>query len=302
MAQRPGPTPPPARPRDAHKASVGRVLVVGGSPGMAGAPFLAAWGALRAGAGLVRVATQAAVAPTVAGYAPEVMVQALPSTPEGALAPEARNALLTLSTSSDVLVMGPGAGRHEATRAVLLEVARHSEVALVLDADALFGAAAKVRRQRGSHAPVVLTPHEGEAARLLDVPVEQVRGDRLASACQLAQRTDATVVLKGPGTVVVPAPDGEGCDESQAWTCTHGGPLLATGGTGDVLAGVLGALLATGQDDPFLAACRAVQWHARAGDLLAARHGVDRGLTARDVADALPAALAAWRAEPGRPA
>lgn len=298
MAHGPAPTPPPARPLDAHKASVGRVLVVGGSPGMAGAPFLCAWGALRAGAGLVRVATQSSVAPTVAGFAPEVMVLALPSTPEGALAPEARNALLTLSTSSDVLVMGPGAGRHEATRAVLLEVARHSEVALVLDADALFGAAAKVRRQRGSEAPVVLTPHEGEAARLLEVPVEQVRADRLAAARRLAQRTDATIVLKGPGSIVVPAGERAG----EAWTCTHGGPLLATGGTGDVLAGVLGAQLATGKDDPFLAACRAVAWHARAGDLLAARLGVDRGVTAREVADALPGALAAWHAETGRPA
>ncbi|MFM8979301.1 MAG: NAD(P)H-hydrate dehydratase [Planctomycetia bacterium] len=298
MPHGPDPTPPPARPLDAHKASVGRVLVVGGSPGMAGAPFLCAWGALRAGAGLVRVATQASVAPTVAGFAPEVMVLALPASPEGALAPEARNALLASSASSDVLVMGPGAGRHEGTRAVLLEVARHSEVALVLDADALFGATAKVRRQRGCTRPVVLTPHEGEAARLLEVPVEQVRADRLAAARRLAERTDATIVLKGPGTLVVPAPD----DGGEPWACAHGGPLLATGGTGDVLAGVLGALLATGQDDAALAARRAVAWHARAGDLLAQRLGVDRGVSAREVADALPGALAAWRAAPGRTA
>ncbi|MFM8385981.1 MAG: NAD(P)H-hydrate dehydratase [Planctomycetia bacterium] len=292
MSARHDPAPPPARARDAHKASVGRVLVVGGSPGMAGAPFLAAWGALRAGAGLVRVATPATVAPIVAGYAPEVMVLSLPVLGEGGLDPSARTPLLEACMASDAVVMGPGAGRHEATRGVLMEVARHGEVALVLDADALFGAVARVRRQRGSDAPVVLTPHEGEAARLLDVQPEAVRADRLESARRLAQQAQATVVLKGPGTVVVPAPAQGG----EAWTCTHGGPVLATGGTGDVLAGVLGALLAAGPDNPFLAACRAVAWHARAGDLLAREQGVDRGLVAHEVADALPRALAAWRA------
>jgi NAD(P)H-hydrate epimerase len=189
------------------------------------------------------------------------------------------------------VVLGPGAGRAPSTQRLLLELAGRLDVPLVVDADALYALAERPQGWRERAAPTVLTPHEAEAARVLGLTAGEVKGARLGAARLLAHLTGATVVLKGPGTLVVPSPGTPG----RPWRCAQGGPLLATGGTGDVLAGVLGALLAQDPSDPTRAAQRAVRWHATAGDLLARRHGVDRGLTAREVADALPAALRRWR-------
>jgi ADP-dependent NAD(P)H-hydrate dehydratase / NAD(P)H-hydrate epimerase len=273
------------------------VLVVGGSPGMAGAPFLAGWGALRAGAGLVRVAVPAPLAPVVARYAPELLTAALPADRAGSLGRASVGAALGHAASADAVVLGPGAGRSAATRRALLELARRLDVPLVVDADALFalaetplrGHGAALRRRR---APTVLTPHEGEAARLLGTTAPRVRADRADAARRIAERTGALVVLKGPGTLVA-----EPGVRARPWRCAHGGPVLASGGTGDVLAGIVAALLGAAPDAPGLAARRAVAWHARAGDRLARATGADRGVRAREVADALPATLGAWLRE-----
>lgn len=277
------PGPPPPRPREAHKALVGRVLVVGGSRDMAGAPFLAAYGALRAGAGLVRAAVPREIQPIVAGYAPEVLTAGLQSTRAGGLAAAARTTVVRLADSYDALVLGPGAGRERATLRLLLGLGQDLGLPLVLDADALYALAAAPRALRALRrrtAPTVLTPHEGEAARLLGCSAAAVRADRVRAARRIAALSGATVVLKGPETLV--------CHGAWLWRCAAGGPVLAAGGTGDVLAGVTAALLAAAPEDPFTAACRAVSWHARAGDALARRLHTDRGVLAREIADELP--------------
>ncbi len=277
------PGPPPPRPREAHKASVGRVLVVGGSRDMAGAPFLAAYGALRAGAGLVRAAVPREIQPVVAGYAPEVLTAGLAATPLGGLALAALSAVLRLADGYDAVVLGPGAGRERATLRLLLALGRDLGLPLVLDADALFALAAAPRALRALRrrtSATVLTPHEGEAARLLGCSAAAVRADRERSARRLASLSGATLVLKGPETLV--------CHGAWLWRSRAGGPLLAAGGTGDVLAGVTAALLAAAPEDPFTSACRAVAWHARAGDALARRLRTDRGVLAREIADELP--------------
>ena len=293
-------TPPPLhpRPRDAHKASVGRVLVIGGHRDMCGAPALAALGALRAGAGLVRIAVGRSIQPVVATLRAEATTAGLPDTDDGALAPDAVEAALALVASWDTVVLGPGAGRDEATLEVLRTLALFVEIPLVLDADALFAFAGEPATLQDRSGPLVITPHEGEAARLLGRTSRDVKAERMASALELARACGGVVVLKGPGTLVT---DGERLYQERA-----GGPWLATGGSGDVLAGVIGAFVAglpeTG-GDLFGAAVLGVHVHAHAADGLAAE-GVDRGLLASDIAHALPAALAAQLQgeSPGNPA
>jgi NAD(P)H-hydrate epimerase len=158
---------------------------------------------------------------------------------------------------------------------------------LVLDADGLFAWAGRAQGLATRKAPTVLTPHEGEAGRLLGVGAEAVRSGREAAATRLANLAGAVVVLKGPGTLVT--------DGSRCFRCSTGGPSLATGGTGDVLAGIVAAFLAAPErpgGDAFGAACAAVHLHGLAGDRAAGTS--DRGVLASEVADAVPRALAAW--------
>ena len=270
---------------------MGRVLVVGGSRDLCGAPFLAAWGALHAGAGLVRAAVPREIQPVVAGYAPEILTAGLAASRNGGLVPAADARLRVLARACDAVVLGPGAGREESTLAWLRELSLQLRVPLVVDADALFAWSGRAARLATRKAPAVLTPHEGEAARLLGTTAEAVRQDRRTAVGRLQRLTGHVVVLKGPGTLVT---DGE-----HLWRSTHGGPALAAGGTGDVLAGVLATLLAQGAD-PFEAACQGVEWHARAADRWTAEVATDRGLTASTLAERLPQALAAWRRETDR--
>jgi NAD(P)H-hydrate epimerase len=257
---------------------------------MAGAPWLAGRGALRAGAGLVRVAVPASLAATVAAFQPELLTVGLPEA-RGALGARAVGRALALAEEADAVVLGPGAGRAAATGRALLELARRLSVPVVVDADALFALAAAPAALAGRTAPTVLTPHAGEAARLLGTTSRRVQSDRRGALDRLTQLTRATVVLKGPGTLV-----GAG---SRRWRCREGDPILATGGTGDVLAGVVAALLAAAPERPFDAARRAVHWHALAGRVARpggrARGAADRGMLASELADALPAALSRWR-------
>ncbi len=263
---------PRAGPLD-HKGQRGHVLVVGGSPGMRGAGRLAAAAALRAGAGLVTLACTGAADSIAAPDA--VMTRAI----DGPLAP--------LLDGKAAIVIGPGLGTAGDAGARVAE-ALASGLPAVLDADALnLLAAAGVGSGEaiaGAAGPVVITPHPGEAARLLGVTVPEVERDRLAAARALAARTHAVVVLKGARTIVC---DGTIGDEHCAINPT-GGPALATGGSGDVLAGVIGALLAQGLAAG-VAARAGVYVHGAAGDALGATLG--RGAIASDLPAAVAAAL-----------
>ena len=283
-------TPPrlPHRPKDANKVGVGRVLVVGGSAAMAGAPALAGLGALRGGAGLVRIAVPQGIQPTVAGAHLEATTLGLPETTAGALGRAALAPLCAALPGWDAVVLGPGLGRADATATLVRTFSLHVDVPLVLDADALFAWNGRLPGLAPRAAPTVMTPHEGEAARLLGTTSEAIRADRTAAAVALATAARAVVVLKGPGTLVT---DGE-----RLYRNTTGGPALATGGTGDVLAGLLAALLAGAASnglDAFGAACAAVHAHGAGADAVAGSR--DRGLLASELAAGIPEALHALR-------
>ncbi len=266
------------RPPDAHKGTLGHVWVGGGSPGKTGAPGLAALGALRAGAGLVTVAHPGAL-PVAARLPLEVMTA--PLGPESDWTAAAWGALPSEAAKAGAWVVGPGMGVSEGARAFLGRVLEQP-VPVVLDADALNLLAAGSESLWSGAGPRVLTPHPGEAGRLLGVPVPQVQADRVGAARELARRFGCAVILKGAGTLVT-AP-GEA-----VWLVPTGNPGMATAGTGDVLAGVVGALLARGLCG--LEAALAGAWiHGLAGDLAAARRGGE-GMTAGDLVEALPDAM-----------
>jgi NAD(P)H-hydrate epimerase len=284
----------PARPRGAHKGDFGHVLVVAGSVGKAGAAVLAAGGALRGGAGLVTVATPEPCLPVVAAARAEAMTAALPATAGGALDGSALEPLLALARERDAVVLGPGLGQEPATRALVQAFVRACPVPLVIDADGLNalapsgpdgGALGALQRS----APTVLTPHPGEMARLLGRKTREVQAARPEAARALARETGSVVVLKGERTVVAD-PVGH------AAVSAAGNPGMATGGTGDVLAGLVGALLA--RHGALLAATAGAVVHGRAGDIAARDRGED-GMTAGDVIEALPAAIEAVRARGG---
>jgi ADP-dependent NAD(P)H-hydrate dehydratase / NAD(P)H-hydrate epimerase len=276
----------PARPREAHKGDAGRVLVVAGSPGKTGAAHLVLAGALRGGAGLVTLASRPEVLPVALAGRPEAMSAALPA--GGALGAADLAPLLAAAKGMDALVIGPGIPRGPETGALLLDLLARAAVPAVLDADAL-NALADHGLAPGAlgalPAPVVLTPHPGEMARLCGLGIADVQADRIGLASERARTWGAVVVLKGARTVVA-GPAGP------AAVIPTGNPGMATGGTGDVLAGLAGALLASGI--PAAAAARAAAWvHGRAGDLAARRLG-ERGLLASDLADAVGAVWVEW--------
>jgi len=268
----------PARPEAGHKGVFGHVLVAAGSRGMTGAAGLAARAAARAGAGLVTVAGPAQLQELLAAQSKEAMTVAVSGSGDHLEAASA-DALLALAAERSTLVLGPGIGRAESTSTCARTVATRAEVPLVLDADGLFAFGDEPEPLAARPAATVLTPHPGEAARLLGTDTASLGRDRVSAARRLAERSGAVVVLKGAATVVA---DPEG----RVRVNPTGGPLLATGGTGDVLAGVIGGLLAQGL--PALeAATLGTFLHGAAADGLAGRLG-DAGLLASELADALP--------------
>ena len=250
----------PRRRRDAHKGDFGHVLVVGGAPGMAGAARLAGEGALRAGAGLVTVATHPRHAACLHATRPELMVHDI----------AAADSLEALVARATVAVVGPGLGEGDWGRALLARLLA-TELPLVVDAEAL---------NRLAEAPVapranwILTPHPGEAARLLETTTAQVQADRFLAVRQLQERWGGTLVLKGAGTLIG-GPSGR-----PLGLCSQGNPGMASGGMGDVLAGMIAALLAQGLAPEPAAEC-GVCLHAAAGDAAAAEG--ERGLLASDL-------------------
>jgi NAD(P)H-hydrate epimerase len=257
----------PRRPRTTHKGDNGRVLVVGGGEGMPGAARLAGEAALRAGAGLVTVATWPAHSAAIAAGRPELICVGCPDA--AALAP--------LLAQADVVAIGPGLGRGP-WAAALVHAAFESDRPLVVDADALNLLAQRPRTRAGW----CLTPHPGEAARLLDCETAAVQADRLASVRALAERFGGVAVLKGAGTLVATA-------DGVPWVCDRGNPGMAAAGMGDVLTGVIAAIAAqqpVPADALEPAAAVGVLVHAAAGDLAA--RGGERGILASDLIAHLP--------------
>lgn len=257
----------PPRPRDSHKGRFGHVLAIGGDLGAGGAVRMCGEAAARVGAGLVSIATREANVGAILSARPELM-------PHGVHVP--RN-LEPLLARASVLAVGPGLG-HDEWGHGLWQAALQSGQPTVLDADGLNLLA---REPRPLPAQVVLTPHPGEAARLLGVSIADVQDDRFAAARALATQRRAVVVLKGAGSLIA---DPEG----RVALCPWGNPGMASGGMGDVLTGVVAGLMAQGLSD-WDAACLGVGLHARAGDL-AARAG-ERGLLASDLFPYLRALL-----------
>jgi NAD(P)H-hydrate epimerase len=272
----------PRRDAAGTKFTSGHVVIAGGSHGLTGAPTLAALGAMRAGAGYVTVLVPGSEQPILAVKLTEAMTRGLPDR-AGHHVPHGADAVLEVTARGGALVLGPGLGREEEALAFARQTAARAAVPLVLDADGLNAHAGALESLAAREAPTILTPHAGELARLLDSDSDVVGARRLACARDAARRAQAIVVLKGDDTIVA-APDGRAAVNPLA------APMLATAGTGDVLSGVLGALLAKGMD-PFAAAAAGVRLHAAAGRLAGERVGPD-GVIAGDVATALPRVLA----------
>jgi NAD(P)H-hydrate epimerase len=280
----------PERDAPGTKFSSGHVVVAGGSRGLTGAPCLASEAAMRAGAGYVTALVPASLELVFETRLLEVMTRALPDE-DGALSATGVDDALTACERAGALVLGPGAGRSDAAVAFVRELARQAPVALLLDADGLNAHAGLLERLAGRDAPTVLTPHAGELGRLLECPSAEIERHRLRSAREAARRANAIVVLKGDDTIVA-APDGRAAVNGLS------APALATAGTGDVLGGVIGALLAKGLE-PFAAACAGVRRHAAAGRVAADRVGAG-GVIASDVIAALPRARDGEPAEPAQ--
>jgi NAD(P)H-hydrate epimerase len=271
----------PVRTADSHKGDFGRVLIVAGSLGRSGAAHLSALGALRSGAGLVTVATPRSCLPIVAAMAPEYMTEPLDETPQGTVDFSAIERLLELK--ADVIAVGPGLGQAPGTAAFVQALIERTGVPLVLDADALNAFAGDPDRLMGREdIDIVITPHPGEMARLLNVSIEAVQRDRVRHAREFAAAHGVHVVLKGHRTIVA-SPDGK------TYVNLTGNAGMATGGTGDLLTGMIAAWFAQLLDAE--AACKlAVYVHGTAGDLAEADEG-DVSLIAGDMAARLGDAL-----------
>ena len=273
----------PARPRGANKGTFGRVMVVAGSTDYVGAPRLCAEGAYRAGAGLVTIACAAQAQAAIAPALPEATYLML----DGASAFGADSALRVREALDgyDVLLIGPGLSQATGVREGVSDLLSHLPEgvrACVIDADGLNALAGWPGWETQLRRPAVLTPHPGEMARLLDTSVAAVQEDRLGVATRAAAEWQQVVVLKGAHTVIA-APDG------RAAIASYANPLLATAGTGDVLAGAIAGLLAQGMP-PFEAAAAAVHIGGVAAEEMAEMYG-DRGMLAHELLAALPRAI-----------
>jgi NAD(P)H-hydrate epimerase len=271
----------PRRGRTGSKFGSGVVVIAGGSAGLTGAPTMAARSAQRAGAGYVQVAVPAAVQPAVEMRLLEQMSRGLPD--EGGFhTPAGVEQVAEMAERAGAVVLGPGIGRAEGAVEFARGVARAVEAPLLVDADGLNAHAGRLELLAERRGPTVLTPHEGELGRLLEVDSSEVRAHRLRHAREAAERSGAIVLLKGDDTIVA-APGGP------VAVNPSGTPALATAGTGDVLSGLIGALLAKGLG-PFEAAALGALAHGLAGRAAAERVGADH-VTAGDVIESLPRGL-----------
>ena len=270
------------RPRSGHKGTFGHVLVVAGSRGKTGAAAMSGLGALRAGAGLVTVASAASAIAEIASHAPELMTEPLAETPMGSIALNAE--LDAIVEGKTVVAMGPGLGRHPDIPMLVAGAVESLPQAMVLDADALSpqiaGSAGRVR---------VLTPHPGEMARLAGRSTAEVQADRVGTARAFAQSHSVTLVLKGQRTLIA-FPDG------RVWINPTGTPALGTGGSGDILTGLISGFLAQFSQQPDEAVAAAVYLHGLAGEIGARALG-EKSLIASDILKYLPDAISEARGD-----
>jgi NAD(P)H-hydrate epimerase len=274
---------------EANKGSYGHVLVVGGSLGKAGAAAMAGFAALRAGAGLATIATAKSSIATVAGFHPEVMTEPLAETNDGTIALENASSgrLAEILKGKTVLAIGPGISRHPDTAEFVRTVVTSQDVALVLDADGLNAFEDQSDKLNGAGRTLVITPHPGEMSRLTGLTIPQVQADRIGVARRFAEDHQLIVVLKGHRTLIA-FPGGE------VWVNTTGNPGMATGGTGDILTGMVAGMLAQNPRRVPEAVTAAVYLHGLAGD--AARDAMgEQSLVATDLIHALPEAMARVR-------
>jgi hydroxyethylthiazole kinase-like uncharacterized protein yjeF len=262
----------PPRQLDAHKGDFGHVLIIAGSVGKAGAAALAGMAALHTGAGLVTVACPKLVQPTVAAFAPELMTEGLEETADGTISLSAERRVDALVQAKDAVVLGPGLSTHPETVEFARKLVARCPAPLVLDADGLNAFDGHYDELKKSAAPFrVLTPHPGEAARLLGLSTKDIQSDRLKTAQRMARETGWCTVLKGSRTLVAGA-------SGEPWINMSGNPALAKGGSGDVLSGIIGAALARRQgpapsSSSSMASLRevsvaaAVHLHGLAGDI-----------------------------------
>lgn len=272
----------PPRSPESHKGDFGRALLVGGSRGMAGAIALAGMACLRSGAGLVKLATPTACLATVAGFEPSYMTAPLPEDAEGRIALAARQTLLPLLADATCIALGPGLGRTADLTQLVGWLYHSTPQPMVVDADALFALAQPGNERKPPAGPRILTPHPGEFARLAP-DCGKTRDEQIQAAEQLAREWGVVVLLKGHRTLVT--------DGTRSAFNTTGNPGMATGGCGDVLTGIITALVCQ-RLSPFEAAVLGAHVHGLAGDLAAAELG-EVSLVASDLVRYLPKALQA---------
>jgi NAD(P)H-hydrate epimerase len=279
------------RARDANKGSYGHVLVIGGSVGKTGAAAMAGFAALRAGAGLSTVATAKSALATVASFHPELMTETLPETEQGTISLRALGSGLESLLARKTLAIGPGISRNSETAEFVRAVAERgrafsddSVLGMVIDADALNAFEGMAEKLNGRGRTLVITPHPGEMSRLIGMSIAEIQANRLEVARKFAREHELIVVLKGHRTLIT-APDGT------VWVNPTGNPGMATGGTGDVLTGLVAGLLAQHPENALLATALAVYLHGLAGDLAAESLG-ENSLVATDLIRFLPAAFA----------
>ena len=278
----------PPRPSASHKGTYGRVLVVAGSPGMTGAAALASEAALRAGAGLVTLATPKHLNPILEGLLPEVMTLALPETDAGSLSVSATSAILEFAEKTkSVLAIGPGLSQHPDTVLLVHQLVRENReqalnLRMVVDADGLNALSQVPEVISLLDREAILTPHPGEMSRLTSSSVPSLEADRIRTAQQFASEHNLTLIFKGAPTVT-------GLPNGDVWINSTGNPGMATGGMGDVLTGIIAGLMAQGISSE-RAAVLGVYIHGLAGDMTAEVFGM-HGLIASDVLKAVPRAI-----------
>lgn len=274
----------PTRAADSHKGDYGRVLVLGGSRGMSGAPALAGMAALRSGAGLVTLAVPAHIQSTVASFEPAYMTLSCGSEESASIPSGERERLLRVAGNMSAVALGPGMGTDPSTVTLVHRLFQELTVPTIVDADGLNALSKDITLLSNSPAPRILTPHPGEFARLAGTQCSNDEEERITQAAELCCRDESgntIVVLKGHRTIVT--------DGNQYSLNTTGNPGMATGGTGDCLTGIIVALSGQGLD-PFEAARFGAHVHGLAGDLAAAQMG-QISMTARDLIEFLPQAF-----------
>lgn len=279
----------PRRKRNTHKGQAGRVFILAGSEGMSGAAALAVKGALRTGAGLVTLGIPKRLHDPMVKKLTEAMLKVFAETAQGSLSRQAAAAILRAIQGMDVVALGPGLSRNPQTQALIRLLIGKIDKPLVIDADGLNALSGSLSLLRKRKQPSVLTPHSGEMARLIDKTAKAVEGSRQTVAKAFAIKHRVVLVLKGHRSIVAGA-------DGQLYVNHTGNPGMATGGCGDVLTGMIAALLAQGLN-AYDAACLGVYLHGFAGDIAAKKRG-EIGLIASDLADTIPLAIRRYQTLP----